>query len=507
MRAMYLLTVSWVVLGLGLPLIAIGIWAAWRRPLVAVYAFVVGFAIHNAVFLGLWLAGARGWQLTVLQAWKELLLAAALASVAWRALRDRRLPSELRPLDLALAALAVVAVVYLILPNSLLGHSTGTKARLYGLREILLPVAAYGVGRGLSLGRRDWRRLGALVLAMSVFVAVVGLVEDYAIPLSVWRHAGAARYFREQLHFPPFHGPAGLPENIALNTSSGVFRRLASTNLSPLATAYMLAVALLVLAAWRGRARLLPATVASVILAAFALALSRAAAAALVGALLLLALVQRRRLPIVAAVAVAGVSLGVAAAFTHIAPKTRFFPEDIAYQQANAKAHGGLAKGNTLTTSGSFSDTSSGEHFAELRRSFRNFEHHPGGLGLGSGGQIAQRFGGDVAAGESLYLTIAVETGVAGLLALLAVVATTLYELGRLARRLRGTELAPVAAVLLCAQAAVFAIGLQTEVWGVPWLVYVLWPLTGALVTGAAAIEPEHGTGRRARQRAEPVAI
>jgi hypothetical protein len=490
MRQMYLLAVSWAVLGVGLPLIALGALAVWRRPLLAIYAFAVGLAFHNAVFLALWFAGAHGWQLTVLQAWKELLLAAALLSVVWTALRARRLPFTPGPLDVAAAALALVALVYLVLPDALLAGSPGPKARFYGLRELVLPVAAYAVGRSLTLGRAEWRRLGVVVLAASAAVAVIGIVEDYAIPLSVWRHAGAARYFREQLHFPEFHGPAGLPENIALNTSSGVFRRLASTYLSPLGTAYMLAVALLVAAAWRPRRRLLLAAASATMLAALALALSRAAALALVGALLLLALVERRILPAAAALVVAAVTLGAAAGFTHVAPRTHFFPEDLPYQQQNAKRRGGLSSGSPLTTSGTFSDTSSQEHWSELRRSFDNFKRHPGGYGLGSGGQIAQRFGGDVAAGESLYLTVAVETGVAGLAALVALVIATLWQLGRTALRLRGSPVGRVAAVLLCAQAAVFAIAIQTEIWGVPWLVYVLWALTGAAVTAARALEP-----------------
>src|SRR5205823_2205238 len=131
MCRMYLLAVSWAVLGVGLPLIGLGAVLVWRRPLLAVYAFVVGLAFHNAVFLGLWLAGAHGWQLTVLQAWKEVLLGAALLSVSWRAVRQRRLPFTPGPLDLALAGLAVVALAYLVLPNAALAGSAGAKARLY----------------------------------------------------------------------------------------------------------------------------------------------------------------------------------------------------------------------------------------------------------------------------------------------------------------------------------------------------------------------------------------
>ena len=67
------------------------------------------------------------------------------------------------------------------------------------------------------------------------------------MPIEWWRHSGAVGYFRRELGYD-YHGPAGLPENFAFNTSDGLFRRLVSTFVSPLATAYMLVVALLLLA-------------------------------------------------------------------------------------------------------------------------------------------------------------------------------------------------------------------------------------------------------------------
>src|SRR2546427_8967512 len=71
----------------------------WRRPLVALYAWVVGLAAHNAVMAALYGAGVRGGALTALQAWKEILLVVALARVAADALRVRRLPFLLPPAD------------------------------------------------------------------------------------------------------------------------------------------------------------------------------------------------------------------------------------------------------------------------------------------------------------------------------------------------------------------------------------------------------------------------
>ena len=54
----------------------------WRRPVVALYAWIVGLAFHNAVMAALYGAGVRGSALTTIQAWKEILLGVALARVA-----------------------------------------------------------------------------------------------------------------------------------------------------------------------------------------------------------------------------------------------------------------------------------------------------------------------------------------------------------------------------------------------------------------------------------------
>src|SRR2546428_11943677 len=72
----------------------------WRRPLVALYAWVAGLAAHNAVMAALFGAGVRGGALTALQAWKEILLVVALVRVGVDVLPQRRLPFRLHPADL-----------------------------------------------------------------------------------------------------------------------------------------------------------------------------------------------------------------------------------------------------------------------------------------------------------------------------------------------------------------------------------------------------------------------
>src|SRR5947208_6651984 len=66
----------------------------WRRPVAALYAWLVGLAAHNAVMAALYGAGVRGGALTALQAWKEILLAVALGRVCVEDRKSTRLNSS-----------------------------------------------------------------------------------------------------------------------------------------------------------------------------------------------------------------------------------------------------------------------------------------------------------------------------------------------------------------------------------------------------------------------------
>src|SRR5436190_20808445 len=123
----------------------------WRRPLVALYVFVVGLALHNLVMALLYGAGVRGNALEAIGAWKEALLAVALARVALDAWRARRLPFRPGLVDALALAFGAIVVLYAVIPQGPLGGAAGTKAVLYGLRHDLVPVAAYFLGRSLLL--------------------------------------------------------------------------------------------------------------------------------------------------------------------------------------------------------------------------------------------------------------------------------------------------------------------------------------------------------------------
>src|SRR5215213_7067656 len=100
----------------------------WRRPILALYAWVIGLAAHNAVMAAFYGAGVRGGALTALQAWKEILLGVALARVALEALRARRLAFRVHPVDVLAVAFAIVVCVYALLPQSWLDGSADSSA-------------------------------------------------------------------------------------------------------------------------------------------------------------------------------------------------------------------------------------------------------------------------------------------------------------------------------------------------------------------------------------------
>jgi O-Antigen ligase len=428
-----------------------------RAAIVALHVLVVGLALHNVAMALLWRAGVRGASLSVLAAWKDALLVAALAAVV---AARRRLPLRRdSAVDLLALAFGVLVVCYGVIPQSWLGGGASHKGVLYAARHDLLPVGAYVLGRGLDLTEEDWRKLCRTVLATAAGVAAFGLVDVYAVPLSFWRHVSG--WYSDQLGLTYF-GLSGLPENFVYNAGNGVvFRRLTSTFLSPLATGYLLVVATFFLPL-RRRAG---AALGVLLFAGILWTHTRAALVALVAGLLVLGLVRRRGRAVVLAALVVGLGLGFVETYDHFAPRTHFTPTELAAQKRHARQHPNASHDPTAAN-----EASTSEHLSELRAGVRTVVHHPWGFGLGNAGVTAERTSVTPKAGESTYTELGVETGLAGGL-LFAV-----WSLALLAGTLRRRPW------LGAALAAVLVLGLQTDVIGVPWIAITVWALAGASI-------------------------
>jgi hypothetical protein len=449
----------------------------WRRPILALYAWIVGLALHNAVMAALYGAGVRGSSLTAIQAWKEILLGVALARVALDAARVRRLPFRVHVADVLALAFGLIVCVYAVLPQHWLDGLADRSAVGLALKHDLIPVGAYFLGRSLIVRREELAPLVWTLVGAAAAVATLGLLDDFLIPISWWRDSAVVDYFHKQLGYD-YHGTGGLPENFIYNTGSEehFLRRLVSTFLGPLASAYMFVVALLLGAAFLRRMRvLLP--LSAVIAVALLFTFSRSSLLALAAGLVVLAFVSRRWWPVAAAVLTLGVSVAWVHVFPHIAPEGKWTKQDLVLQHNIAKQHPG-ASGNA----GSINEPSIHSHWISLREGVRTVIHHPQGYGLGNAGQTASRTGTAIKAGESNYTELGVETGLLGAL-LWTAWGIAVFVGVLLTARSTGWRFGfGVAAAF----GAALVLAVQTDVIGDPWMAYCLWSLSGLALAPVA---------------------
>jgi hypothetical protein len=420
-------------------------------------ALVIGLALHNAAMAQLWELGVRGTALDVVAAWKEALLLLALIVVAWKV---RRLPA-VTVADLLAVSYAIVVVLYALVPQGWLDGGATTRGELLAFRHHLLPVGAYALGRLISMAWEKRGTLGGLVALTAAVVAVVGLVDLAFISLQAWRDSGVASWYREQLGLD-YEGLSGLPENWVYNAGDeeNPIRRLVSTFLSPLASAYLLVVGLVWVVSrpfrwWWGLLGVL-------LYAGLLYTHTRAALAALAVGLVVLALAQRRLLPAVLAAVALLLGAAFVAVYPDIGPSTSYTQEELEWLRQNAQQQPGVGSDPFGAD-----ESSTRSHLRNLRDGLRTVLEHPQGYGLGNAGVTAKRTGVEIKAGESTYTELGVDVGVAGLVAFVLWSVALLLALWRRE------------AWLAAAFAAVLLLGLQTDIIGVHWIAVVVWAAAG----------------------------
>jgi len=335
------------------------------------------------------------------------------------------------------------------------------RGELPALRNHLFPVAAYALGRLASVAWTERARAGGLIVLAGVVVAVVGLADLAFISLQAWRDSGVPGWYREQLGLD-YEGLSGLPENWVYNTGDeeNPIRRLVSTFLSPLASAYLFVVALIYVVSrpFRWYWGLL----ALLLYTALLYTHTRAAFAALAFGLVVLALARRRVAPAVLALASVVVGALFLVAYPSIGATTSYTPEELEWLRQNAERDPGASEdpfaGNEASTE---------SHLRNLRDGIRVVVEHPQGYGLGNAGVVAKRTGVRLRAGESTYTELGVDAGVAGLIAFVLWSVALLVGLWRRE------------AWLAAAFAAVLLLALQTDVIGVHWLAFTVWAAAG----------------------------
>ena len=473
--------------------------AVWRRPAVALYLFVVGLAVHNAVMAALYAAGVRGTTLTAITAWKEILLAVALARVATTAVRDRRLPFRPGLPDWLALAFALLTLAYALVPQSALGGEAGRRAVALALRHDLVPVAAFFLGRALRLGRVDLRRLGWTLLGTAGAVAALGLADVYTVPIGWWRTNGVVDYFHRHLGYD-YHGTGCAASRTARSpacrrtsstTSAATGRSCAgssrpSSARSPAATSSS-SRSSAPPASCAGRAAACCCSARSRRLGCSGRSPARRCSRSPSGSSCSRRCGGGRSSSGRRSRSSRSRSPGRTSS-RKIAPTGNWTKADLVYQHQVA-AQQPAASGSAA----SLNESSLREHWSSLRDGVRTIVHHPQGYGLGNVGQTASRTGTPLLAGESNYTELGVELGAFGGLLWIA------WVLSLLAALVRAGRDDPWAAALAAAFAAILALAVQTDVIGDPWVAYCVWGLAGSL-----ALVGPRPVGARLEERLAP---
>jgi hypothetical protein len=443
--------------------------SAERFGRAALVVLVVGLAVHNAAMAQLWDLGVRGDTLDAVAAWKEALLFVAILVLAW----SLRALVTVTVVDVLAAAYALVVVAYALIPQDWLGGEASTRGELLALRHHLLPVGGYVLGRLLGTLRRETGWLAVTTVLTAAGVALIGLVDVAVVSLQAWRDSGVPSWYGEQLGLE-YRGLSGLPENWVYNTGdeANPIRRLVSTFLSPLASAYVILVALVFVAS--RPLRWWWALVAAPLYVGLLYTHTRAAFIALAFALVFLAVLQRRLAPAVLGVASLVIAAGFVAAYPSIGPSTSYTAEELEFLRANAEREPGES-----TDPFSPSESSTSSHLRNLRDGVEAVLEHPEGYGLGNAGVVAKRTDLEPLAGESTYTELGIDAGLVGMAAFVAWSIALLLAVG-LRRPWVGASFA-----------AALALGLQTDVIGIHWLAVALWAAAGIVVSRRRPLEEE----------------
>ena len=272
----------------------------------------------------------------------------------------RRLPA-VTAADVLALAYAVVIVVYWLIPQGWLDGDATARGELLALRHHLLPVAAYALGRLLSGLWRTERLGGSSSRSPRPASRLIGLLDLAFVSLQAWRDSGVPGWYREQLGLD-YEGLSGLPENWVYNTGDedNPIRRLVSTFLSPLASAYAFVVALVYSSSrpfrwWTG-------VLALLLFAGPAVHAHACGVGALAVGLVVLAAAQRRLAPLVLALASVAVAAVFFAAYPTSARPRATRPEELEFLRQNAESAPG-----TSSDPFSPSESSLASHLRNLR--------------------------------------------------------------------------------------------------------------------------------------------
>ena len=365
-------------------------------------------------------ATARGFA-----AWKEISVIGMIVIVMMRAAAGRGPRVSISWIDIAVSSLLAIAGAFFIGGKILLRIELPPGAELYGLRDIAFFLLLYFVGRASPeiVDDPDTMRRLYIVLVLTCAIAVV---ERLLVTPDMLVLLGVASYFQDFLNVSAFTAgnEFGLPMNYWTRIGSVEVQRAGSVYLSSQGFAIPFLILLPVATAWVfGQKRITTSMKIEYAIIWLGLLLSITRMTIIVCAIQLVLVILMLRKP---EWAVAGLILGcvaVAISFFVIPGLPGFIWDTLTWQTG-----------------------SSASHVKDWAKGFTAFFEHPWGAGLGTTDQSAVRFDIEPLTADNGYFKYAVELGIQGLVALMAIFIGILgvsFKLARYgsthSRRLMGT--------------------------------------------------------------------
>lgn len=443
---------------------------------VALPVFSWGLPFHSLLVamlfggLGLSIGTVRG-----LAAWKEAAVLLLVVLVIVRAAMGKGPRVAISWVDLAVASLLLIAFAFLVGGKTLFQIELPPNTALYGIRDIAFFLLLYFVGRASPEIADDPQTLRRLYI-ITLLASAIAIVERIFVTPDMLVLLGVASYFQDFLNVAAFTAgnEYGLPMNYWTHIGGIEMQRAGSIFLSSqgFAVPFLILVPIATAYVFGSRERVTTSGKIEYGIIWLGLLLSITRMTIIVCMIQLILMIIMLRKP---EWAVAGLFVGVLALFVAMAavPGLPAFLFD------------------TLT----WQTSSSASHVKDYAKGLAALFDRPWGSGLGTTDQSAVRFGLDPLTADNGYLKYAVELGLEGLTAMLAVFTGILVTSFKVARRGSTPQRRLLGTVVLFTTIGVMINATTGVVFNSLLLSYFYFWFAGALVTIS---QPDRAASRMA---------
>jgi len=401
----------------------------------------------------------------VMAAWKEGVAAILFVIVVTRAILTRGPGVGIAAPDVAITALIALAILFALTENPFFGAAIPPKVELFGFRSSVFFMFLYYVGRGVpDLGKSSI--YVKHMFRIAVVVAAIGVLERVFVSPRMLVALGAASYVNDFLGLTAstVGNDWGLPSNYWSVLGRVPVRRAGSVFLGGQAFAIPFLVLMPAATAWAfdpsKRLKVWTMIGFAVIWMGLLVTITRTTIIVCALQVLLYFLIVRRPTRVAGAGLVA---LSVFLAALLVVP--------------------GLA--SFVFATATFQTSSSYSHLFDWRRGLTAFFDQPWGHGLGSSDQVAQRFGRTPLTADNVFLGYAVDLGVLGLVAYLAILFTIAVAAWRMFKKAQAPAMRMVAATVLLTDIGIAFNGTSSSPFNSIFLAYNFFLLAGAAVSAS----------------------